>query len=255
VVLRAAEALAALARGGGALVDVLGDRRGTDESDGANHLGIEDRVDGFLVAVHDAEDACGQAGFEAELGNAHGHGGVALGGLQDERVACCDRRAELPERDHRREVEGRDAGDDAERLTHRVDVDAGAGAVGELALEEVRDAAGEFDDFDAALDIALGVLDGLAVLAGEQDGELVLVGVEQLNEAGEHAGALLRVRRAPGGLRGFGLRDGVVDLGFAREAHLRLHFAGAGVVHVGEAAGRRLDPLAIDEVRDHGGEG
>ena len=62
-------------------------------------------------------------------------------------------------------------GDDAERLAHRVDVDAGAGALGVLALQQVRDADGELDDLEAALDVALGVGDGLAVLAGEQFGQ------------------------------------------------------------------------------------
>src|SRR4030081_2545931 len=49
------------------------------------------------------------------------------------------------------EIEGRDAGDHAERLPHRIDVDAGPGAFGVLALHQMRDAAGEFDHFEAAL--------------------------------------------------------------------------------------------------------
>ena len=54
-----------------------------------------------------------------------------------------------------------------------IEVDAGAGALGELALEQMRDAAGELDHFEAALDVALGVGDGLAVLGGEELGEAV----------------------------------------------------------------------------------
>ena len=96
------------------------------------------------------------------------HAGIALRRLQDEGVAAGDGRAELPHRDHRGEVERRDAGDDAERLAHRIDVDAGAGAVGELALEQMRDAAGKFDDLDAALDVALRIGNGLAMLARER---------------------------------------------------------------------------------------
>ena len=102
----------------------------------------------------------------------------------------------LPQRDHRREVERGDAGDHAERLADRVDVDAAAGAFGELALEQVRDADRELDDLDAALDVALGVGDGLAVLDRQQLGELVGVGVDQLDELHQHAGPALRV---PGG--------------------------------------------------------
>ena len=79
----------------------------------------------------------------------------------------------LPQRDHRREVERGDAGDHAERLAQRVDVDAGACALGVLTLDQVRDADGELDHLDAALDVALGVRDGLAVFEGEQFGEFV----------------------------------------------------------------------------------
>jgi hypothetical protein len=56
-------------------------------------------------------------------------------------------------------------------LAHGIDVDARAGVIGELALHEVRHAAGEFDDLDTTLDIALGVGDGLAMLARQEFGK------------------------------------------------------------------------------------
>jgi hypothetical protein len=100
-------------------IDVLGDRRGADEADGLDVVVVEDGVDRFLVAVDDIEDAGGQGpGLDEQLGEAHRHAGIALGGLQDEGVAAGDGGAELPERDHGREVERGDAGDDAERLAH-----------------------------------------------------------------------------------------------------------------------------------------
>ena len=52
-------------------------------------------------------------------------------------------------------LNGRDAGHDAQRLAHGIDVDAGAGALGVFALQRVRDAAGELDHLQAALDVAL----------------------------------------------------------------------------------------------------
>jgi len=48
VVLGAAKTLRTLAGGGGALIDILRDRRGTDEADGADIGIVEDGVDGFL---------------------------------------------------------------------------------------------------------------------------------------------------------------------------------------------------------------
>ena len=63
---------------------------------------------------------------------------VLLARLEHEGVAAGDRVRAHPQRHHGREVERRDAGDDAERLADRVDVDAGRGLLGEAALEQLR---------------------------------------------------------------------------------------------------------------------
>ena len=67
VVLGAAKALRALAGGGGALIDILRDRRGADEADGADIGIVEDGVDSFLVAVDDVENARRQAGLDHQV--------------------------------------------------------------------------------------------------------------------------------------------------------------------------------------------
>ena len=80
----------------------------------------------------------------------------------------------------------------------------------------MRDAAGEFDDFLAAGDFAEGVGDDLAVLGGDDFGELALAGVEQLTELEQHLGALGQRGVTPGGERGGGGVDhgaGVLDTG------------------------------------------
>lgn len=248
VVLGAAEALGALAVGGGGLVDVLGDRGGADEADGLDALVGEQHVDDGLVAVDDVEHAGGQPGLDEQLGQAQRHGRVALGRLEHERVSARDGRAGLPQRDHRGEVERGDAGDDAERLAHRVDVDAGAGGVGELALEQVRDAGGELDHLEAALDVALGVGDGLAVLGGQQPGQVLHVVLHELQELHQHPGALLRVERRPFLLRLDGVRDDGLGLGDVGEGNAGLHLTGVGVEDVGEPVGGAGDVLAPDEV-------
>src|SRR3546814_5529328 len=120
---------------------------------------VEDRVDHFLGAVDALENAFGKAGLEHQLAEAHRHAGIALAGFQDEGVAGRDRRAEHPHRDHRGEVERRDASTDADRLAHRIDVDAGARALRIFALQHMRDAAAEFDDVEPALDVAARVGD------------------------------------------------------------------------------------------------
>jgi hypothetical protein len=96
----------------------------------------------------------------------------------------------------------RDARHHAERLAHRIDVDAGAGAVGELALHHVRRADADLDHFQPALDVALCVCDGFSVFPREYVGKLIIVALHEFQELHQHAHAALRVRRRPGRLRG-----------------------------------------------------
>ncbi len=250
VILRAAEslhALAVLCAGG---VDVLGDGGGADEGDGLDGGVGEDGVDGGLVAVDDVEDAVREAGFLEHFGEEDGGGGVALGGLEDEGVAAGDGEREHPERDHGGEVEGRDAGDDAERLAHGPGVDAGADLLGEFALEELADAGGVLDVFEAAHDLAFGVGEDFAVLAIEEGGDLVHAGLEDVAQAEEDAGAAERRLRGPVGEGAGGGFDGGVQLGFGCEGNVGLHGAGGRVEDVAETAGGAADGSAVDPVGD-----
>ena len=190
VVLRPAEGLDALAGRGGALVHVLGDRGRADERDRGDVRVVEDRVDRDLVAVHDVEHAVGQAGLGVELGDQVRRRRVALARLEHEGVAGGDGHRVHPQRHHDREVERRDPGDHAEGLAEVVHVDVAGDLVGEAALERVGDAAGVLDDFAAAHDLAAGVVDDLAVFAGDDPGQLVLVLHQQLAEGEHHLGAL-----------------------------------------------------------------
>ena len=54
-------------------------------------------------------------------------------------------------------------------------VDAAADLLGELALQQMRDAAGELDDLEAAGDLALGVGQHLAVLRGDDAARFVVL--------------------------------------------------------------------------------
>jgi hypothetical protein len=210
---------------------------------------VEDRVDHFLVAVDDVEDAVGKARFLHQLGEANGNARVALGRLQDEGVAAGDRHSEHPHRDHRRKVERRYAGADAERLAHRIDVDAGAGADGVLALQRLRDSAAKFDDLEPSLNVALGVGNDLAMLGAERVRQLVHVRFDQFLELEHDAGAALRVGRGPGGLGGFGGVDCALQLCRGAELHLCLHLA---LVRVEDVAGAAFGGIAFagDEMVD-----
>ncbi len=83
VVLGAAEGLDALPVRGAARVDILRDVGRADEADRGDVGMVEDRVDHFLVAVDDVEDAVGQARFLHQLGEADRHAtGRAREGLR-----------------------------------------------------------------------------------------------------------------------------------------------------------------------------
>ena len=94
-------------------------------------------------------------------------------------------------------LNGRDAGDDSEGLADGPAVDAGADLLGELALEELRDAGGELDVFEAAGGFASGVGEDLAVLAGEERGNLVEAPLEDFAEAEEDTGSPERTVARP----------------------------------------------------------
>ena len=157
----------------------------------------EQRVDGDLVALDDAEDPGRQARLGEQLGDEQRGRRVLLARLEDERVPARERERVHPHRDHRREVERRDAGDDAERLAVARRVDAGRDLLGRLALHQVRDAAGELDDLQAALHLAARVVEGLAVLAGDDAGEVVAPRGQQLAVGEEDGGALRERGGAP----------------------------------------------------------
>ncbi len=148
-------------------------------------------------------------------------------------------------------VERRDAGDDAERLAHRIEVDAGTGAFGVFALQQMRNAAGEFDHLEAALDVALGVGERLAVLGREQLGERLHLLLRQVEELEHHARAALRIGGGPGrAARPAALAMAACDLGLAGERDLGLDLAGIGIEHVAETAGCPCDRFAADEMAD-----
>jgi hypothetical protein len=217
---------------------------------GLHGVVVEDRVHRVLVAVDDLQDAIGQPGLLTQFGQHHRAGRVALGRFQDHRIARGQRRAHLPQGDHGGKVEGRDARDHAQGLAHGIHVDAGTGAVGELAFQQMRRADAEFDHLKPALHIALGVGKGLAMFAADGFGQLVHVAVDEAHQRHHHAGAALRVGGAPCDLRAGGGGDGGVHLGLAGKRHLRLHLARGRVHHIGHAPRGARHALAVDPVSD-----
>jgi hypothetical protein len=224
----------------------IGDK--ADEADGADVRVVEDGVHRFLVAIDDIEDARRQAGLDHQLRQHHRHPGIALRRFENKRIAAGDGRREFPHRDHRRKIERRDAGDDAEWLPHRVDVDAWTGAFDIFALHQVRNAAGEFDHLEAALNVVLGIGNCLAVLARQPVRELVVIALREFEELHHDAGAALRIGRASFWLRRQGVLDRRAQFALRGQRDLRLNVDRHRFKHVGKSARLSYDFLAADKV-------
>ena len=156
----------------------------------------------------------------------------------------------LPHRNHGGEIERRNAGDHAQGLTQRVDVDAGTGAFGVFALHQVGNADSELDDLKAALNVALGVGNGLAVLARQNVGELVVVALRQFEELHHHARPALRIGCDPLWLSSAGILDGCAQLRLGGERDLGLDVAGHRLENISKPAGGARNLTAANEMPD-----
>jgi hypothetical protein len=177
-------------------------------------------------------------------------GGVALRRLQHEGVAAGERHREHPHRHHRREIEGRDPGADAERLAHRPAVDAAPDLLRILALQKLRDTAGELDDLEAARHLAARVGEDLPVLRRDQRRDAFGLAFEELAELEHDAGADERRRRRPLGKGGCGGAHRRIDLARPTHRHLARALAGRRIVDIAEPP-RFPFPAAAADVMQH----
>src|SRR4051812_27962325 len=98
----------------------------------------------------------------------------------------------------------------------------------------MRDAAGELDDVQATLDVALGVRNDLAVLRREQPGEFIHIPLDEVLEPEHDAGAALRVESGPLHLGRLRVLYGTVQLGCVSKADLRLDLTCRGIEDIAE---------------------
>jgi hypothetical protein len=83
-----------------------------------------------------------------------------------------------PVRHHRREIEGHDGSDDAERRVFRTAFHA-AGYFQDFACHELGKRGGEFGELDTFLDLGDGFAQGLAVLAADERSEFLRITFQQ----------------------------------------------------------------------------
>ena len=220
-----------------------------DEGDRVDPRVVEQRVDRVAGAVDEVDDA-GRDLLDRvdQLDDQRRRPRVVLGGLEDEGVAAGDRVGQEPERDHRREVERRDRGDDADRLADHLDVDAGGDAFERLALEQVRDRRRRLDRLDPAADLAVGVGERLAHVGADQRDQFVAAPQQRLAQGEHRARPRCGGSVAPAGLRRARRLDRRVDVGGAESGTRGDDLAGGrvDVVERLDSVGRR--PLAADVV-------
>ena len=232
VVLGATQRLHALAAGAAALVQVAGHRRGPDEAQRLHARVVQQRIDRLAAAMDDVEHAVGQPGFLQQRGQVQCRGGHLLRWLEHEAVAAGQRHRCHPQRDHHREVERRDAGDHAQRRALAPAVHASPHLRRVLALEQVRNAAGELHHFQAAGDFAARVGQGLAVLGGDRPGQRVGIALDQRPQPEHHPRTLQRRRRRPVGKRRLRRGHGRLHVIGARQRHARADLAAGGVEYI-----------------------
>ena len=138
--------------------------------------------------------------------------GVSLDGLKTTVLPGDERRHHLPARDRHREVPGRDDPGDPDRLA-----DAHRPLVGQLARDRVAEhpaplAGHQEGDVDPLLDVAAGLGEDLAHLAGHRPGEALLVLGHQRAEAVQDLAALRGRRPAPQPAGHVGGPDAIADV-------------------------------------------
>ena len=179
-------------------IDILCDVGGPDEADGLDVRMRQDGINSHLVAIDHVQHAFRCAGLEQQFAQAHRHRRVFLRRLEDESVTAGNRHSRHPARDHGGKIERRDTGHDAQRLTHGIDINAGACAFSVLALLQMRDTASELDHVDAALNITARIRDHFAMLGRQQLSQLINIGFQQALEFEHHSRAALGVHHGPG---------------------------------------------------------
>ena len=198
VVLGAPQRLHPLARGAAGPVDVLSHGRGTDKAD-CLHGGMHQQcIDRLAFAVDHVEGTRRQARLGEQPGKRQRRGRRLLRGLQYKGIAADQRQREHPQRHHRRKVERRDPGHDAQRLKLRPAVEARRDILHVLALEQLGRGAGVLDNLDTARHFAARIVANLAVFLAHQFREPVRVLFEQRLVLEHDPRPLQRRGRSPG---------------------------------------------------------
>ena len=250
VVLGPAERLHALAGLRRLGIDLARDRCRAHEADRLHVRVIEQRVDRERIALHHVQYAGRHTRLRRHLREQQRGGGIALGGLEHERVAAHQRDRNHPQRHHRREVERRHPDADAKRLTHRVDVHAARHLLGMLALEDARRRARKLNHLQPPLDFAPGIVERLSVLAGDRARQFLSARDQRLAKAEHHTHAAGERGLAPARERACRRLHGQPHGACVSQQHPAARRPPRWIEHLSAAGALRRERGAVDPVAD-----
>src|SRR3546814_3912464 len=110
----------------------------------------------------------------------------------------------------------------------------------------MRDAAGEFNDVEAALNVAAGVSNHLAMFGRKRPRQFFDILLNQFLEAEHDARAALRIHSGPTGLRSLLRFNRTIQISLGAKTHLSLNHAIVRIENVADTASA-ADGVACDE--------
>jgi len=171
-------------------IDIFGNRRRADKTDRLDARVGQQCIDRFLVAIDHIDHAVRATGFACQFDDTQRTARILLRWLEDEGIPAGERNRHHPQRHHRRKVERRDTGTNAEGLSEIKAVDVGPDIRRELTLQKLWYPAGELNDLNAARDRTSGIVKRLAMFARHHLGQFIDVLAEQFLEAEHDAGTI-----------------------------------------------------------------
>ena len=245
MVLCAAERLHSFTILGCILVNIFGNRGGTDERNGANQCVAKERIHGFFIAMQQVEDACRQPGLVEQFRHARGRERNLFRRLEDETVSAGDGERVHPGRHHRGEIEGRNAGANPERLADGLAIDTTRDIFERLAHHQARHAAAHFYHLDGPANLGAGIIERFAVFRSQRASQFFGVLLQQILIAIEHLNTVHN-RYFPPLEEGFVRRaNSPIDVIFRSVGNARDLPAGSRIGDRIQSRARRLLPLPV----------
>ena len=249
VVFRLAKRLTALARSGGALIDLQAHGRGTDEGDALDIRMVKNGVDFIARAGHDVDNAVWHTRFFVDLGEQHRGLRRQRCSFEHHSVAARNTGRRHPaERDHGGEIHGHDPREHADRLTVLDRVIPARSVHEAFAHHQRRHLCGKLRPLFGFQHVALGFRPDLAILFGDAHGELFHIFDDQVADLVKDLRAFDRRHGAPARICRFRRSDRFEHLVVCAAGRLPRDLTRARVVQVVPGIGFGILEFSVDKI-------